>query len=126
MWCWCASIEAKAVCPAIKHLDTIVSDDMWHCIALDAWHWCRGWSWVYGAGGIGTMDDWSIADVDLGNAHNSIGTVITELGHHEFVEVLFVFIGEVLAKFNQGLVSQGLDVPGVTCSGENASHFKHD
>jgi len=120
-WHWCAY-----VCPAIKHLDTIIGDDMWRCIVLDAWHWCRGWGWAYGAGGIGTMHGWPIIDVDLGNVHNNIGTVIPELSHHEFVEVLFVFSGEVLAKFNQGLVSCWLDAPGVTCGGEDAGCFKHD
>jgi len=81
---------------------------------------------VDGAAGIGTMHGWPIIDVALGNAHNSIGAVIAKLGHCEFAEVLFVFNGEVLVKFNQGLVSHWLDVPGVTCGGEDAGHFKHD
>ncbi len=67
-----------------------------------------------------------IADGDLGNVHNSIGTVVTKLGHHEFAEVLFVFIGEMLAKLNQGLVSHWFDSPDVACSDEDTSHFKHD
>ncbi len=97
------AIETEPVCPAIEHLDTVVSEDMQLCITWDAWHWCRGLHWAHGAGSIGTMHGQPITDGDLGNVH----------GHHEFAEVLFVFIGEMLAKLNQGLVSCWLDVPGV-------------
>jgi len=120
------TIESKAMCPAIKHLNTIVGDDMQRCIVLDARNWLCGLRCAYGAGSIGAMHSEPIIDVELGQVHSSIGTMIAKLHHHEFVEALFVFIGEMLAKLNQDLVSHGLDVPGVACSGEDTCHFKHD
>jgi len=73
------TIEAEAMCPAIKHLDIVVSDDMWCCIAVDVWHWCSGWGWADGAGSIGAMHGQPIIDVALGNVHSSIGAVIPKL-----------------------------------------------
>jgi len=69
---------------------------------------------------------WSIIDVELGNVCSSIGTVITKLSHHEFAEAFFVFVSEMQAKFNQGLVGHWLDAPGVACGGEHTGHFEHD
>jgi len=37
-------IETEAVCPAIKHLDTVIGNDIWYCSGLVAWHWWQGWS----------------------------------------------------------------------------------
>jgi len=114
------------MCPAIKHLDAVVGDDMRHCIVGDLRDWRRRLSCANNTGGIGTVQSGLVVDVELGKGRGGIGTVIAELRHGELAESLFVFVGEVLTELNQCLVGHWLDAPRVACGGEYAGCFKHD
>jgi len=52
--------------------------------------------------------------------------MIPKLGCCKFAEVLFVFIGEILAEFNEHLIGHQLYLPHITCGSEHTSHLKHD
>jgi len=120
------AVKTEAMCPTIKHLDAIISDDMWHCLVLWAWRRRGGWSWTDGAGSIGAVHGKFITDVHLSDTHCSTGAVVAKLRHCELAEAFFVFRGKVQAEFNQRLVSHGSDTPGVARSCEDASRFKQE
>jgi len=40
--------------------------------------------------------------------------------------MFFVFADEMLAKFNEHLLGNRMDVPGVACHGEDASYLEHE
>jgi len=110
------TVKAETVCPTVKHLDTIVCDDMWHPTALGAWHGHSCFSRADGAGSIGTVQGRFITDMTLSDACCSAGTVVAELHHCELAEAFFVFVSEVHSKLDQGLVSNRSDAPGVVGS----------
>jgi len=118
------TVKAKPMRPAVKHLDAIVGDDMWHSNALGAWRQCSRLSGADGAGGIGAVQGRFITSVILSDVHCGIGTVVAELCRCELAEALFVFAGEMHSKLDQGLVGDGSGTPGVTGSGEDTGRFE--
>jgi len=120
------AVKTKAMCPTIKHLDAIISDDMWHHLVLWAWRRRGGRSWTDGAGSIGAVRGEFITDVHLSNTYYSTGAVVAKLRRCELAEAFFVFRGKVQMEFNQRLVSHGSDAPGVARSCEDAGRFKQE
>jgi len=113
------SIKSETMHPAVIHLQSIISGD--------------------GAGRHG--DCWTQADLGCycGQRHDlchrcdmqywcgrvaanncGIGTVVAELSCGELVQVLLVFACEMQAEFNERLVGNGADMPGVARCGEHA------
>jgi len=70
------TVKAKTVHPTVKHLDTIICDDMWHPTALGVWRRCSRFSGADGAGGIGTVQGRFINDMTLSDARCGTGTVV--------------------------------------------------
>ena len=118
------TVKTKPMCPTVKHLDTVVGDDMQCSTALGAWHRCSHLSGADGAGGIGAVQGRFITSVILSDVHCSIGTVVAKLRHCELAEAFFVFVSEVNSKLDQSLVGNGSDMPGVAGSGEDTGQFE--
>jgi len=104
-------VEAQPMCPTVKHVHAIVSHHMCCWCVWIAWHWCWRWTGLSANGGIGTMFNWGVHEVELCKSHGMIGTMIPKLGCHKLAKALLVFISEMLVEFNEHLVGHWLNWP---------------
>ena len=119
-------VKSQSMSPAVKHLHSVVSDDMWGCSRGAMRLVCRCRHGVCANGGIGTVGYCIFGNGDVGQFCGKIGTMIPDLGCHEFLQMLFVFVSEMLSEFNEHLVGCRFYAPHVACNGEYSGGLKHE
>jgi len=119
-------VKTQSMGPAVEHLHSIISEDMWGCGRGAAGHGCSFRLGMCANGGIGTVFGCRFGDGHVVESSGKISTMISNLGCCEFLQMLFVFISEMLSKFDEHLVGHQFYMPHVACHCEYSSGLKHE